>query len=85
VGPQHDPAQEFAEHLVDQPQRHRWSMPGFRQRRSSRSEEVSAVSGTHTLKTRMAGPSLCRTVRPERDISFRRRGARCCRPWPGRG
>jgi hypothetical protein len=37
------------------------------------------------LKTREAGPSLRTTVRPDRDISFRRRGVRGCRPWPGRG
>jgi hypothetical protein len=27
-GPQHDPVQEFGEHLVDQPQRHQRIMPG---------------------------------------------------------
>ena len=44
-----------------------------------------AGPGYEPLNTPLAGPLYTATVRPERDISLRRRGARGCRPWPGRG
>jgi hypothetical protein len=47
--PQHHHAQKFGQHQVDQPQRHRPIMPGFRRRRTSKSGEVSRLSGTHRI------------------------------------
>jgi hypothetical protein len=61
--PQHDPAQERGEHLVDQPQRHRRIMPAARNRRSTRSGNVGRVSGTHTLRSRVGRSTAVREVR----------------------
>ena len=64
-GAQHDPAQELGEHQVDQPQRHQGIMPGLRQRRSSRSEEVSGVSGTHPANHRVNRTATCTDISAE--------------------
>ena len=53
---QHEPAQELGEHLVDQPHRHRGSMPGFHWRQSSRSAGMSRISGTRTVEHRRVPP-----------------------------
>jgi hypothetical protein len=55
--PQHHHAQKFGQHQVDQPQRHRSIMPGFRRRQTSRSGEVSRLSGTHRRKYAGCGQS----------------------------
>ena len=52
AAPQHHPAQELGEHVVDQLQRHWRIMLGSRRRRSSRSADVRRVSGTHTVAPR---------------------------------
>jgi hypothetical protein len=52
AAPQHHPAQELGEHVVDRPQCHRRIMPGSRRRRSSRSADVRRVSGTHAVAPR---------------------------------
>ena len=54
---QHHPAQEPGDHHVDQPQRHRGIMPGFRRRRNNRSAGVSRVSGIHRVACNVDDPT----------------------------